>query len=139
MLTGMSTTTTVARPGYRAVTTQVMRYLAMAGGTLAAAQFALAAFGAFNSINGHRHGYQAHEVVGMIVEVVSLLVLIAALVARPGRRALILAIVLFVLAGPIQPSLAGLAKDNASWVGALHGLVGLAILGLFGQLSRRPS
>ena len=139
MLAGMSTTTTVARPGYRAVTTQVMRYLAMAGGALAMTQFALAGFGAFYSINGHRHGYQAHEVVGMIVEAVSLLVLIAALVARPNRRAVAMAILLFVLAGPIQPSLAELAKDDASWIGALHGLVGLAILGLFGQLSRRPS
>ncbi len=135
----MSTTTTVPRAGYRATTTQVMRYLAMAGGTLAAAQFALAAFGAFYAINGHRHGYQAHEIVGMIIEVVSLLVLIAAIVARPNRRTLILSVVLFVLAGPIQPTLAELAKKDASWVGALHGLVGLAILGLFGQLSRKQS
>jgi hypothetical protein len=139
MLAGMSTTTTVARPGYRGVATQLTRYLAMAGGTLAAAQFALAAFGAFNSVNGHRHGYRAHEVVGMIVELVGLLVLVAALVARPNRRVVILAVVVFLLAGPIQPSLAELAKDDASWVGALHGLVGLAILGLFGQLSRRPT
>jgi hypothetical protein len=132
-------TTTISRAGYRGVTTQVMRYLAMAGGALAVTQFALAAFGAFNSINGHRHGYQAHEVIGMIVEVVGLLVLVAALVARPDRRTLILAVVLFVLAGPVQPSLVELAKRDASWVGALHGLVGLAILALFGQLSRKPA
>ncbi|WP_203920209.1 DUF6220 domain-containing protein [Rugosimonospora africana] len=133
----MSTTTTPSLDGYRATTTQVMRYLAMAGGTLALAQFALAGFGAFNSVNGHRHGYTAHETVGTIVELVGLLVLIAALVARPNRRTIILAVVLFLLAGPIQPSLAELAKNDQSWLGALHGLVGLAILGLFFQLSRK--
>ena len=46
-------TTTIPRAGYRATTTQVMRYLAMAGGTPAVAQFALAAFGAFYGVNGH--------------------------------------------------------------------------------------
>jgi hypothetical protein len=132
----MSTTTT-SLDGYRATTTLVMRYLAMAGGTLALAQFALAGFGAFNSVNGHRHGYSAHEKVGMVVEVIGLLVLIAALVGRPGRRTIILAVVLFVLAGPVQPSLAELAKNDQSWIGALHGLVGIAILGLFFQLSRK--
>jgi hypothetical protein len=137
MLLGMSTTT-VPHAGYRATTTQVTRYLAMAGGTLAVAQFALAAYGAFYGVNGHKDGYQAHEIVGMIVEVVSLLVLVGALVARPDRRTIILAVVLFVLAGPIQPTLAELAKKDASWVGAVHGLVGIAILGLFGQLSRKP-
>jgi hypothetical protein len=130
-------TTTAPLTGYRATTTQVMRYLAMAGGTLALAQFALAGFGAFNSVNHHRHGYSAHETVGMIVEVVGLLVLIAALVARPDRPTIILAVVLFLAAGPIQPSLAELAKGDRSWIGALHGLVGLAILGLFFRLSRK--
>lgn len=136
MFRGMSTTT-APLAGYRATATQVMRYLAMAGGTLALAQFALAGFGAFNSVNHHRHGYSAHETVGMIVEVVGLLVLIAALVARPDRPTIILAVVLFLVAGPIQPSLAELAKGDRSWIGALHGLVGLAILGLFFRLSRK--
>jgi hypothetical protein len=130
-------TTTASLDGYRGTTTHVLRYLAMAGGALALAQFALAGFGAFNSVNGHRHGYTAHETVGMIVELVGLLVLIAALVARPNRRTIILAVVLFLLAGPIQPSLADLAKDDRSWIGALHGLVGIAILGMFFQLSRK--
>ena len=131
------TTTTVARPGYRATTTQVMRYLAMAGGTLATLQFALAAFGAFRSLDGDQHSYGPHQVVGMVIALLSLLVLVAALVARPGRRTLAMAVVLFVVAGPIQPMLPDLAKDNGAWIGALHGLLGVAILGLFGQLSRK--
>jgi hypothetical protein len=133
----MSTTTTVPRAGYRATTTQVMRYLAMAGGTLALVQFALAAFGAFRSLDGDQKGYGAHMAVGYVVALVSLLVLVAALIARPDQRTLIMAIVLFVVAGPIQPALPELAKNNGAWIGALHGLLGIAILGLFGQLSRK--
>jgi len=130
-------TTTVPRAGYRATTTQVMRYLAMAGGTLAMVQFALAAYGAFRSLGGDQKGYTAHQAVGYVIALVSLLVLVAALVARPNQRTLVLAIVLFVVAGPIQPMLPDLAKDHGAWIGALHGLIGIAILGLFGQLSRK--
>jgi Family of unknown function (DUF6220) len=137
-LSGMSTTT-VPRAGYRATTTQVMRYLAMAGGTLAVAQFALAAFGAFRSLGGDQHGYGAHQVIGMVIALLSLLVLVAALVARPDRRTVIQAVLLFVIAGPIQPALPDLAKDDGAWIGALHGLLGIAILGLFGQLTRKPA
>jgi hypothetical protein len=111
----------------------------MAGGTLAVAQFALAAFGAFRSLDGDQKAYGPHQLVGMVIALLSLLVLIAALVARPDRRTVILAVVLFVLAGPVQPTLPDLAKDNGAWIGALHGLLGIAILGLFGQLSRRPA
>lgn len=115
-----------------------MRYLAMAGGTLAVAQFALAAFGAFRSLNNNdQEGFGAHQAVGYIVALLSLLVLVAALIARPGQRTLIMAIVLFVVAGPIQPALPGLAKNHGAWIGALHGLFGVMILGLFLQLSRK--
>jgi uncharacterized protein DUF6220 len=130
-------TTTVPRAGYRATTTQVMRYLAMAGGTLAMVQFALAGFGAFRSLDGDQKGFGAHQAVGYIVALLSLLALVAALIARPNQRTIILAIVLFVVAGPIQPMLPDLAKDHGAWIGALHGLLGIAILGLFGQLSRK--
>jgi hypothetical protein len=67
----------------------------------------------------------------------TLLVLIAAIVARPGRRPLTGAIVLFVLAGPIQPLLANAGKDHGVWWGALHALGGIAILGMCGLVSRK--
>lgn len=137
----MTTTATPPAPslptGFRSTSGQAMRYLAMAGGTLTVVQFALAGFGAFSAFQHHR-GFGAHETVGTIIGIVTLLVLIAALIARPSRTAIILALTLFVLAGPVQPILADVGKHHA-WVGALHALVGIAILGLFGRLSVRLS
>ena len=82
--------------GYRTTFAQIMRILAMATGTLVAVQFALAGFGAFGSFHKERD-WGAHETLGTIIGVFTILVLIAAIVARPGRRPLIAAIVLFVL------------------------------------------
>jgi hypothetical protein len=122
--------------GYRTTFAQIMRILAMATGTLAVAQFALAGFGAFGSFHKARD-WGAHETMGTVIGVFTLLVLIAAIVARPGRRHLIPAIVLFVLAGPIQPILAEAGKnDNVAW-GILHALCGVAILGACGAVSRK--
>ncbi|HEU0240689.1 MAG TPA: hypothetical protein VFR11_15630, partial [Micromonosporaceae bacterium] len=79
----------------------------------------------------------AHETLGSIIGGFTLAVLIAAIVARPGRRHLIGATVLFVLAGPIQPILADAGKnDNVFW-GVLHALCGIAILGMCGLVSRK--
>ncbi|HEU0241563.1 MAG TPA: DUF6220 domain-containing protein, partial [Micromonosporaceae bacterium] len=83
--------------GYRTVSAQIMRILAMTTGTLAVAQFALAGYGAFGSFHKQRD-WGAHETLGSIIGGFTLAVLIAAIVARPGRRHLIGATVLFVLA-----------------------------------------
>lgn len=137
-MTTTPTPTSAALPaGYRATTGQVMRYLAMAGGTLTVIQFGLAGYGAFSAFQHHR-GFGPHETLGTIISIFTLLVLIAAAVARPGRSTIIVAAVLFVLAGPVQPILADIGKHHA-WVGALHALVGIAILALFGRMSMRLS
>jgi hypothetical protein len=111
----------------------------MAGGTLTVIQFALAGFSAFAEANGGHDSYGAHETMGTVIGVVSLLVLVAALLARPNRATIGQAVGLFLLAGPIQPILANLGRHTASWIGALHAVVGLAIMGLFGILSRRTT
>lgn len=122
--------------GYRTTSAQIMRILAMATGTLAAVQFALAGFGAFGSFHKERD-WDAHETLGSVIGGFTLAVLIAAIVARPGRQPLIGAIVLFVLAGPIQPILANAGKnDSVAW-GALHAFCGVVILGMCGLVSRR--
>ena len=113
-----------------------MRILAMATGTLVAVQFALAGFGAFGSFHKERD-WSAHETLGTIIGVFTILVLIAAIVARPGRRPLIAAIVLFVLAAPIQPILAAAGKNDGVGWGALHAFVGVVILGMCGLASRK--
>ena len=73
---------------------------------------------------------------------VALLILVLALIARPGARAVIGSVVLFLLAFLVQSLLASLA-DSTVWFGGLHALDGLAILGIAAFLyasarQRRP-
>jgi Family of unknown function (DUF6220) len=100
-------------------------------------QFALAGLGTFGEVHDGRvkgSYFSAHQTVGMLIGLLTLLVLVAALIARPSRRAVIIAVVLFVLAAPVQPLLGSLGADEAAWVGMLHALNGIAILGLSGHL-----
>src|ERR1700754_5074167 len=122
--------------GYRTTSAQIMRYLAMLTGTMAAVQFALAGFGAFGSFHKERD-WGPHETLGTIIGVATILVLIAAIVARPGTRALVGSIVLFVLAAPIQPILANAGKNDGVGWGALHAFVGVLILAMCGLDSRK--
>ena len=71
---------------------------------------------------------------------VALVILILALIARPGTRAAVLAAVMFVLAFLAQSVLASLA-DHTVLFGGLHALDGLAILAIaaFLYLSARRS
>jgi hypothetical protein len=77
--------------------------------------------------------FSPHRVVGFIMSGVALVVLILALIARPGTRHLIGAAVLVVLTGFAQSLFAGLGND-ASFFGGLHALDGIAIIGLAGFL-----
>lgn len=90
-------------------------------------EFALAGYGAFGA------SFAPHETLGWGIGLMSLLILIVALVARPSRRAILLATLVFVLAGPVQPLLANLGWDSAV-LGALHAFVGTAIFGMTGTL-----
>jgi hypothetical protein len=133
----MSDVVTTAPPaGYRTTFTLVTRILAMATGTLAVIQFALAGYGAFGSLH-HQKDWGAHETMGNIITGVALLTLIAALIARPGRRWIIATAVLFVLT-VLQGVWAGVAKDNSPWWGVLHALGGVAIIAMCGIASRKP-
>jgi cytochrome b561 len=100
-------------------------------------QFALAGLGTFGEVHDKKikdSYFSAHQSVGMMIGLLTLLVLIAALVARQTRRSVIMSVVLFVLAGPVQPFLGSLGADQAAWVGMLHAVNGIAILGLAGNL-----
>jgi hypothetical protein len=61
----------------------------------------------------------AHRAIGSLLGIVALLTLIAAAVARPGKKIIYLMAVLFLLIGIGQPLLAGIGEDH-SWVGGLH-------------------
>jgi hypothetical protein len=132
----MSETVTGLPAGYRTTFAKIMRVLAMITGTLAVAQFALAGLGAFSSLS-HDRNWGPHETLGSVISGFALVTLIAAIVARPGTRPLVASIVLFVLAGPIQPILADLGKHHGAWWGALHALSGVAILAMCGLASRK--
>ncbi|MDX6431387.1 MAG: hypothetical protein QOE54_3753 [Streptosporangiaceae bacterium] len=100
-------------------------------------QFALAGLGTFGEVHDKKikdSYFSAHQSVGMIIGLLTLLILITALIARPSRRSVISSVVLFVLAGPVQPVLGSLGADKAAWVGMLHAVNGVAILALAGNL-----
>jgi tetrahydromethanopterin S-methyltransferase subunit E len=93
--------------------------------------FILAGHGVFG-LNGHnldKHAggkaldkqtvLDAHRAIGSILGLITILVLIAVAIARPGRKLVIWTVVLFLLAAIGQPAFAGIGEDH-SWGGALH-------------------
>lgn len=122
---------------------RVMVMLATVVMALSALQFALAGFGAFG------RDYTPHIVIGWVIAGVSVLVLAAAFVARPGTGALVAAVVLAVFAAVLEPLLVDLTgrggefityfsvdlgRSVSQWIGAMHAFVGLIIFGTAGRL-----
>lgn len=107
-----------------------------------AAQFFLAGLGVFSRQDHHTaDGYlQPHAVLGTAIGVLTLLLALAASTSRAGRTAVVLALLLFALAGAGEPVLAALG-GSSPWFGGLHALCGGVIAGLAGTLvarTRRP-
>ena len=108
------------------------RWLLLAFLVLGAIQIFLAGLGAFRIDNLGVSGdtaFAPHRAVGFAMGGVALLILALALIARPGVRAVLGSVLLFLLVFLVQSLLASLA-DNTVWFGGLHALDGLAILGL---------
>jgi len=101
--------------------------------TLGVVQIFLAGYGVF-ALDGDKLGssnetaFDPHRLVGNLMLVVALLVLIAAVVARPGRRLLIMAVALLVVVG-LLGALASAGEDTP-FFGGLHALFGIGSLGL---------
>ena len=121
------------------------RWLLLAFLLLGAVQIFLAGLGAFRIDNLGVSGdtaFAPHRAVGFAMGGVALLILVLALIARPGVRAVLGSVLLFLLAVLVQSLLASLA-DNTVWFGGLHALDGLAILGIAAFLylaaRRQPS
>jgi hypothetical protein len=82
-------------------------------------------------------------VFSIVIAAASLVVFVLAVVARAGARHVAGAAVVLVLSGFVQHLLASVGVDNA-WLGGLHALSGLTIVGLAGWLfltsgrGRRP-
>jgi hypothetical protein len=108
------------------------RWLLLAFLVLGAVQIFLAGLGTFRIDNLGVSGdtaFAPHRAVGFTMAGVALLILVLALIARPGVRAVIGSVLLFLLAVLVQSLLASLA-DNTVWFGGLHALDGLAILAI---------
>ena len=97
--------------------------------------FFLAGAGVFG-LNGHdiatksledQSVLDAHRLVGSLLGLVSLLLVITVIVARPGRNLVVGTVVLFVLALVGQELFAGIGEDHR-WIGGLHVLNGGVIL-----------
>ena len=108
------------------------RWLLLGFLLLGAVQIFLAGLGAFRLDNLGVSGdtaFAPHRAVGFAMGGVALVILVLALIARPGIRAVIASVLLFLLVFLAQSLLASLA-DNTVWFGGLHALDGLAILGI---------
>jgi len=74
-----------------------------------------------------------HRTLGIAMGGIAILILVLALIARPGARQVVLAAVLVVQTVVLQSLLAGLGDDSPVW-GGLHALDGLLALGVAGYL-----
>jgi hypothetical protein len=77
--------------------------------------------------------FDPHRMNGALMEVVALLLFVLVLIARPGRRPLLLSLGLLVLMVVVIPGLAALGS-HAAWVGGLHAVVGIGLLGLASRM-----
>ena len=94
-----------------------------------AAQIFLAGLGVFSLHDQGGAAFAPHRALGFAMAGVAALILVLAVIARPGARAIIGSAVLVVLTALLQSLLAGLGEDHAVY-GALHALDGLLILGV---------
>lgn len=74
-----------------------------------------------------------HRALGFAMAGIAILILVLALVARPGGRQVVLAVVLVLQTAFLQSLLAGLGDDSPVW-GGLHALDGLLALVVAGYL-----
>jgi hypothetical protein len=103
---------------------------------LGAVQIFLAGLGVFGVFHGADDAFGPHRIVGFVMSGAAVVILVAALVARAGRAAVIWSAVLVAQTSLVQSLLAGLGDDHAAY-GGLHALDGLAALGVAAWLWAR--
>ncbi len=136
---GQQELTASPRTGLRGVAFRGYRWLLLGFLLLGVVQIFLAGLGVFRLQDqtlggaGGDTAFAPHRAVGFSMAGVALLILVLALIARPGARAIAGAAVLVVLTSLMQSLLAGLADDHAVY-GGLHAFDGLLILGIAAYL-----
>ena len=113
------------------------RWLLLAFLLAGCAQIFLAGLGVFSfgdhDVAGGTSAFDAHKALGFALGGVAVIVLILAVIARPGALPVAASGVLVVQTTLLQSLLAGLA-DNTALYGGLHALDGLLVLGIAGFL-----
>jgi hypothetical protein len=74
-----------------------------------------------------------HRTLGFAMAGIAVLILVLALVARPGGRQVVLAVLLVLQTAVLQSLLAGLGDDSPVW-GGLHALDGVLAIGVAAYL-----
>ena len=138
MTTSVRTPDQAATSGVRRAARAGYRWLLLVFLLAVAVQIFLAGLGVFD-LDGHKLGssgetaFDPHRLNGNIMSAVALVLLVLILVARPGARLIVQAVVLFLLMAVAQPLLADAGEDQA-WVGGLHAIIGVGLLGLASRL-----
>jgi hypothetical protein len=117
--------------------TIVYRWLVLGFLLAGGVQIFLAGLGVFSfrdqNAAASNSAFDAHQALGYSMGVVAVIILIAALIARPGVLPTCLVGVLVLQTNLVQSLLASLA-DNTALYGGLHALDGLLALGVAGYL-----
>ena len=122
---------TLRRVGFRGYQWTLLAFL-LAG----VVQIFLAGLGAFrlqDQAGAGDSAFAPHRALGFSMGAVALLILVLAVIARPGTRAIAGSAVLVLLTLLMQSLLAGFAEDHVVF-GALHALDGLLILSIAAYL-----
>jgi len=113
------------------------RWLLLAFLLAGCVQIFLAGLGVFSfgdhDVAGGTSAFDAHRTLGFTMAGVAVIILVLAVIARPGGLAVALSGVLVVQTTLLQSLLAGLA-DNAALYGGLHALDGILVLAIAGYL-----
>ena len=132
------TTPSGAVTGARATADKVFAYLAALLVLCVVVQFFLAGLGVWG-IDQHKidkaTSIDPHRAFAGAVALVAILMFVAALVARTSTRRIWVSILIAVLAEPVQALLAA-GGEHQHWVGGLHVLDAVVILGLAGWMHR---
>jgi Mn2+/Fe2+ NRAMP family transporter len=92
-------------------------------------------FGDHNSKVANASSFDPHRALGSVLGLVAVVLFVVALLVRHSRTTMIAAFALGILAMAAQPALAN-GGDSNKWVGGLHALDGMIILGLSGWIAR---
>jgi hypothetical protein len=121
---------TASKTRPRGVATAVFRWGLLVFLAAGVVQIFLAGLGAFKLLHGAGDSaLDPHRTLGFTMAGMALILLILALIARPGLRAVVALVLLVVLTSFVQSLLAGLADHHAVY-GALHATDGLLILAI---------